>query len=31
LPAGGTVSPTFTLQKSDLWMQTVNLGLEIRF
>jgi hypothetical protein len=30
--AGATpVSPTFVLEKSDIWVQTINLGLEIRF
>lgn len=25
------LNPAFTLQKSDLWVQTINLGLEFRF
>jgi hypothetical protein len=30
--AGATpLSPTFTLQKSDIWLQTLNVGLEFRF
>jgi hypothetical protein len=32
-PAAGALpsSPSFQLQKSDIWIQSVNLGVEIRF
>jgi hypothetical protein len=32
-PVGGSLPsmPAFSLQKSDIWVQTVNLGVEIRF
>jgi hypothetical protein len=29
--SGGPTSPTFTLQKSDIFVQTLNLGVEFRF
>jgi hypothetical protein len=30
-PGAAPLSPTFTLQKSDIWLQTMNLGVEVRF
>ena len=30
-PAATPVSPTFQNQKSEIWVQSVNLGLEFRY